>query len=398
MNRGNIVEKSNSRIGNNANNNNKSSAPTLLVDASFFNEAMEEFMTEPMSILDGFNPTERQLITNNAMKNNYEDDDSESDSGSDDQDGDSDFDDVDEGDIGESGPRKRHHRSDDEIGSATIGSSSEEAGSEDVVDGKTYNHNENKKRNRSKRKYQLSAVARERRNRRRRLYSVLPRGLKTDIRRHYIHIFMNALNSFDNEFLFNALTKFCTPNCVMVNFIPGITIHGFSPIVQFQNHRYITEYWLMNGRYVPDLMCRATETQLRLPFDSPHSKLVANVKFVGTQVFLPPSHMVDQIISRLVHVEQHKLISREDGVSFETPELNRYLQFDSDWLSQKTSNLPTPMPTPIPVNLEACVTFCMDENNYIYRMDFIGSEVNKEVLDVKKKQLTYQHPCLYRYE
>jgi hypothetical protein len=209
---------------------------------------------------------------------------------------------------------------------------------------------------------------------------------------------MNALNSFDSQFLFNALQKFCTPDCRMINFIPGITLHGFSPIVQFQNHHYITDYWMMNGRYVPDLTCKATETQIRLPLTSAHSKLVAKVHFVGTQVFLPPTHMVDEIISRLVHVEQHKVISREDGVSFETPELNRYLQFDSDWLSQKTSNLPTPMPFPIPVNLEAAVTFFMDENNYIYRMDFIGSEVSKEVLNVNKRKLTYQHPSLYQYE
>jgi hypothetical protein len=245
-----------------------------------------------------------------------------------------------------------------------------------------------------KRKYVYSAAARERRNARRRRCSILPRSMKRDIRQEYVQILMHALNLFDAAYLFGCMQTFCTPDCKLVNFLPAIQLYGASPVVQLQDHQLITQFWLMNGRFIPDLVCRSTRPQLRLNIEENHrpatlcgeqagdvltSRISATIRFQGTQVFVSPATSAERQIMELITRRGERLISNLDGFQFEHPEFNRLLsEFGVDWLAFKTQNLPTPLSAPVHLLFDANMTLSINENNFITKMEFIGKDVTEE--------------------
>jgi len=209
------------------------------------------------------------------------------------------------------------------------------------------------------------------------------RILKRDIRRRYMEMYSNVLNSHDINLYSRFLHEFCTPNCQSVVFFPSCK----GPIVR-SGIEDILQDTVRKQAMLPDGVLRYAETKIYVPLETPGSRIVASFLFRGTKLFdiLPDdeneafmnnnsfsssssssslssisnSNSVDADYSKSEEISKAKV----DGVTDNDPQNKRSLH---SLLPSFNLLRLSPSPDPMELHLNAELTIHLDPSNRIER-------------------------------
>ena len=272
------------------------------------------------------------------------------------------------------------------------------------------------RRNRKRRP--LTPEARERRNRRRRV-NYFPRLLKSDIRRNYAQMFTNVMNAYDGTLLRHFMMDYCVPTVQLLDFAPENIPYGLPPLVHQIGMKNILKYWASNSVIIPDFVCQTQSVKLCVDPNTNRSRLVCKTLFQGTKVLDIALGEVDRQISRVLQEAKASIVlgtldpppMEVEVMLSENPPPPGFMTgtdtvYDStdtkynslvpihdmdkskellDLLRQRkcyesslfrSRHVPKPLNPPVSILYEGSMILYLDEHFRIYRLDFLGSQVN----------------------
>ncbi len=275
-----------------------------------------------------------------------------------------------------------------------------------------------------RRKRYFTPEAREQRNRRRRV-NKFPRLLKSDIRRNYAQMFTNVINAYDGALMRRFVTEFCIPNVQLIDFAPENIPYGLPPLAHQIGMKNILKYWASNSMVIPDFVCQTQSVQLCVDPSTNRSRVVCKTLFKGTKVLdialgevdrqiasvlLPSISNVSKTSSSSVgastalleYSQSQKSKEESDAESVgvdevfdsteekycslvpihdtkKSKELQNLLQHRKSFETSlfRTYKVPKPLNPPVSMFYEGSMILYLDEHFRIYRLEFLGSQVNK---------------------
>jgi len=190
--------------------------------------------------------------------------------------------------------------------------------------------------------------------RKRRRVSQFPRILKRDIRRDISFMFANVMNSGDQSFIASFLNQFCVSSCRSVDYARSSFLPEKVPIKRIEGLPNIVHRVGSELQLIPDFVYRVTESQIEQRLDKPGSKVIMHAHIQGTKLLEPLVHFVDdQNVHRTIpHIFYDALTTAGRVASTN---------------SASTFTLRT---APYDLNVLGVITFSLDNDHRIYRMEF----------------------------
>jgi len=105
------------------------------------------------------------------------------------------------------------------------------------------------------------------------------RIIKRDIRRRYIDMHSNVVNSHDPDLLLRFLKEFCAPNCKHV-----LTYRERSKTRVSSGIEGIYNHTVTHHQRFPDCVQFFSNTQIQIALDKPGSRIISSVVFKGTKI------------------------------------------------------------------------------------------------------------------
>lgn len=188
--------------------------------------------------------------------------------------------------------------------------------------------------------------------------SEFPRILKTDMRRYLATMFCNVMNSADSRFISSFFRQVCVSSCRSVDYSCCPSLPRKVPIKFLDGLDAIIDRLCEDLHAIPDFALSIKESFTQHRLDQPGSKVVMKVQVKGTKVFQP----------------RFTFMNGSDYSVLSIPPQ----AYDALVASGKIRHDPyvTPPPmgnVPFPVDVYGTVSFLLDNNHRIYRMEYEGN-------------------------
>lgn len=188
---------------------------------------------------------------------------------------------------------------------------------EDNEDNEDIHETDINKINEKKRKYiNRSKESNERRNQRRRV-NPFPRVLKRDVRRNYMNMYANVMNSCDKDLLSKYLNQYYSPDCMFTKATCISEDSVPSTIYQATGRNVIRDFLSLCMENSPDLLLELSNTQLRVNNKTNQTLIVSKYKVKGTKIKNTKSDFVS-LMKRLIQLRDD-LLFRKDHSRLLTP-------------------------------------------------------------------------------
>lgn len=229
-----------------------------------------------------------------------------------------------------------------------------------------------------------------------------PKILRSDIRRSYMEMLANVLNSGDFPLTYGFLDTYCAPNFeeYAINYNPITNQPYFD---RFQGAATVAKMFCATYRMSPDAVFSIADTKVYLSSNTAKCKIVATFSIRATKILdvatdkvFEPENMAQQChtststSSSTAMTERNKSRKRKGSDSEHQQEQHQQQQLESKRaviasIQKSIDNVTETMPltaNPVQINLQSTMTMYVDEDKFITRVVMDGAaQVRKEVMD-----------------
>ena len=231
----------------------------------------------------------------------------------------------------------------------------------------------------------------------------IPRILKHDIRRQYLSMFANVINSFDVELMFSFLRRYSKPALGMEKLIHDSSSSSASsssssppvaseltlnqcPRLAMKGRDLVSAYWGVMMHFAPDKVIRLQNIQVHSgAAPSYHSisksRLTCDYTIQGTLLYdVPFDDMIEILGSRFggdftfnKHlVDEDPTSARQKYTMSSTEKMMNCKDFDPiQMLTDKKGTLPTLLSSPLSIQVNGKINLYIDEQKRIEKFEMV---------------------------
>jgi hypothetical protein len=195
-----------------------------------------------------------------------------------------------------------------------------------------------------------------------------PTILRVDVRRMYAEMLAIVKNSDNVQLMMGFLDTYFHPNVESIGISYSSTTNQFKQVTR-SGFQSIAKYWYNEYMLSPDVVVKLSETKMFLD-STERSKVVTNLLYTSTRLFQTSSDDEAQLIlnedSNIRYDSSSHPETSQDSIN---SSVTAFVQS-----SNKVHETLRVNPDPQAINIRGSVTLHMDENKYIYRVEFTPLE------------------------